>query len=329
MPRHARDSDYIYHNLFSHPKMVADLLLAFMDPQWLIHLDLERMRRHNSKLTARKGERRRGDMVWEIPTRQGGSLFIVLMLEFQSRVEEWMALRYGGYAFLFYQQLVDERKLKAADGLPPLLPILLYNGEPRWHAATNVQNLIRLPEGSSLWNFQPGMGYSVIDEGAYPKEMLEGSPYLSAILFRMEHPANPEEMVRAAQDASIWFEKHPDGPPVKHLFKELLLAGLTRLKVDTPHRVPETFQEVVVMLAARVEQWAMEYEQRGELKGELKGALKGELKGNAEMLLNLLQDRFGSVPDWARSKLFEADLDTLKKWSKRLFGAEKIEQIFQ
>ncbi|MBF0610438.1 MAG: Rpn family recombination-promoting nuclease/putative transposase [Magnetococcales bacterium] len=321
MPRPARDTDSIYHLLFSYPKMVADLLQAFMDAQLLALLDLEKMRRHNSKFTARQGERRRSDVVWEIPTRQGGSVFIILMLEFQSGIEEWMVLRYGGYAFLLYQQLVDERKLKAADGLPPILPILLYNGEPRWDAATQVQTMIRLPAGSSLWNFQPGMGYYVMDEGSYPKEMLEASPYLSAILFRMEHPTDPEGMVRAAQDAAAWFAKHPDGPPVKHLFRELLLAGLTRLKVETPHVVPENFQEVVIMLAARVEKWAMEYERKGKLKGKL--------EGRAEMLFEQLQDRFGAVPDWVRTKLSEADLDTLKGWSKKIFGAEKIEQIFQ
>ncbi|MBF0613193.1 MAG: Rpn family recombination-promoting nuclease/putative transposase, partial [Magnetococcales bacterium] len=243
MPQRARNSDTLYHRLFSHPKMVADLLKAFLHQALLAQLDLERMRRHNSKLTDWKGERRRSDVVWEIPTHQGGSVFIMLLLEFQSRVEEWMVLRYGGYAFLLYQQLVDERKLKVADGLPPVLPILLYNGEPRWDAATNVQSVIRLPEGSSMWNFQPGMGYYVIDEGAYPREVLENSPYLSAILFRMEHPADPEDMVRAAQDAAVWFEKHPEGPPVRHLFREVLLAGLTRLKVDTPNAIPENFQE--------------------------------------------------------------------------------------
>ncbi|MCX6056711.1 MAG: hypothetical protein NTW69_00955, partial [Chloroflexi bacterium] len=150
---------------------------------------------------------------------------------------------------------------------------------------------------------------------------VEGSPYLSAILFRMEHPTDPEDMVRAAQDAAAWFENHPDGPPVKHLFRELLLAGLTRLKVDTPSAVPENFQEVVIMLATRVEKWALEY--------ELKGEQKGKREDRMEMLLDLLGERFGSVPDWVRSKLSQADMDTLKSWSKRIFRAEKIEEIFQ
>ncbi|MBF0613244.1 MAG: hypothetical protein HQL55_19170 [Magnetococcales bacterium] len=70
-------------------------------------------------------------------------------------------------------------------------------------------------------------------------------------------------------------------------------------------------------------------EERGMLIGEARGEARGEKKGKTEMLLDLLQDRFGIVPDWVSSKLAEADLETLKRWSKRILGAERIEQIFQ
>ncbi|MBF0179160.1 MAG: Rpn family recombination-promoting nuclease/putative transposase [Magnetococcales bacterium] len=323
-----RAADSLYHRFFAHPEMVADLLRAFLDPAMLGELDLEHLRRHNTKFTARKGERRRSDVVWEIPTHQGGSIFVLLLLEFQSEVVEWMALRIDVYVGLLYQQLVSERKLKEADGLPPVLPIVLFNGKPRWNAATSLRDLIRLPTASSLWRFQPDMRYYLIDEGAYLEEVLEGSPYLTAILFRMEHPGNLEVMVRAARDVTAWFAKHPDGPPVKQLFHELLLAGLTRLQADPLPAIPDDLQEVVIMLTAHIEQWAKDYEKKA-LDYEQKGRLDGERKGGMEILLDLLQDRFGSVPDWVRSKLVEADLNTLKSWSRRIFEAEKIEHIFQ
>ncbi|MBF0629023.1 MAG: Rpn family recombination-promoting nuclease/putative transposase, partial [Magnetococcales bacterium] len=120
--------------------------------------------------------------------RQGGALFVLLILEFQSQVVEWMALRVAVYAGLLYEQLVAERKLQERDGLPPVLPIVLFNGEPRWHAATSLRELIRLPFASSLWPFQLDLRYHVIDEGAYAQEILEQIPHLTAILFRLEKP---------------------------------------------------------------------------------------------------------------------------------------------
>ncbi|MBF0342211.1 MAG: Rpn family recombination-promoting nuclease/putative transposase, partial [Magnetococcales bacterium] len=235
MPATPRPVDSLYHRLFAHPEMVADLLRHFLEPSVVAELDLTGLRRHNTKFTAgQSGSRRRGDMVWEIPLQAGGSLFVLLILEFQSDIDPWMVLRLDVYTGLLYQQLVDERRLKPEEGLPPVLPVVIYNGLPRWHAATSLRELIRLPEHSPLWKFQPEMRYYMLDEGQFPAESLTQTPSLVAILFRMEHPADPGALMNAARDVASWFQMHPDGPPVKALFRELLLAGLGRFQVPEP-----------------------------------------------------------------------------------------------
>ncbi|MBF0435578.1 MAG: hypothetical protein HQL77_09430 [Magnetococcales bacterium] len=57
------DHDSIYHRLFSHPEMVAELLRDFLDAAILAELELSGMKRLNTKFTAMTGHRRRGDMV--------------------------------------------------------------------------------------------------------------------------------------------------------------------------------------------------------------------------------------------------------------------------
>ncbi|MBF0627313.1 MAG: PD-(D/E)XK nuclease family transposase [Magnetococcales bacterium] len=63
--------------------------------------------------------------------------------------------------------------------------------------------------------------------------------------------------------------------------------------------------------------------------GKLEGMKVGERQGRADALLDLLQDHFGSVPEWVPAKLAAADLDTLKNWGRKIFSTEKIEQVFQ
>ncbi|MBF0214168.1 MAG: Rpn family recombination-promoting nuclease/putative transposase [Magnetococcales bacterium] len=316
-------SDSIYHRLFAHPEMVADLLDHFLEPDALAELELSGMRRHNSKFTARRGgERRRADLVWEIPLRGGGSLFVLLILEFQSLIDEWMALRLDVYTGLLYQQLVDERGLKAEQGLPPVLPIVLYNGSSRWNAASTLRDLIRLPDSSPLWKYQPEMRYYIIDEGRVSEERLMHVPSLVAILFRMEHPGDPNAMMRAAQDVSTWFRTHPDGPPVKRLFRELLMTGLARLKLPDPlPPIPEDLQEMVNMLATHFEQWSNELERKGHQKGRQ--------EANVEILLQLLQERFGVLPDSVRQQVNAAGLEDLTAWLGRLFKADSLQSIFK
>ena len=313
-------SDSFYHRLFAYPEMVVDLLRNFLDPAVLVELDLSQMRRLNTKFTAKTGQRRRGDIVWEIPIRAGGSLFLLLLLEFQSEIDGWMVLRLDVYTGLLYQQLVNERKLKPAEGLPPVLPVVIFNGEPRWDAATSLRDLIRLPTDSPLWKYQPEMRYHLIDEGRFPEEELKGLQSLTAIFFRIEHPGSPVSILDASRDLVEWFATHPDGPPVKQLFRELLAVGLKRLKGPRSlPRIPDELEEVVNMLATHVEKWSRDIEQ--------KGILIGEHSGGAKILTRQLQRRFGDLPPWARQKIADANLSSLEEWSLRILDATTLESV--
>lgn len=66
------DHDGLYHQMFDHPEMVAELLREFVPGPWLDDLDLDGMTRENVKYHAATGDRREGDMVWRIPRRDGG-----------------------------------------------------------------------------------------------------------------------------------------------------------------------------------------------------------------------------------------------------------------
>ena len=127
-----RDHDGLYHRLFDHPQMVAQLLREFVAGPWLDDLDLEGMTRENATLHAETGERREGDMIWRIPRRDGGDTYLVLLLEFQSTSYRWMALRMLIYAGLLWQHLLNEKRLPPDGRLPPILPVVLYNGDRRW-----------------------------------------------------------------------------------------------------------------------------------------------------------------------------------------------------
>ena len=87
------DHDSVYHKIFGHPGMVSQLLREFLAEPWLDDLDLDRMERLNAKFHAETGERREGDLIWRIPRRGGGDTYLMLLLEFQSTPDRWMALR--------------------------------------------------------------------------------------------------------------------------------------------------------------------------------------------------------------------------------------------
>ncbi len=58
-------------------------------------------------------------------------------------VDPTMPLRMLHYVACFYQHLLKTKVTTPAQGLPPILPIVLYNGFERWSAAEDIIDHIR------------------------------------------------------------------------------------------------------------------------------------------------------------------------------------------
>ncbi len=153
--------DRSYHRLFSEPELLKDLICNFVDEPWVTEVDFSRMERINAKFHSEALERRDGDIIVRLPFKQppGQDIYLLLLLEFQSTVDPWMALRFGSYVHLLYKQLRTEKRLAPDGRLPPVFPLLLYNGGSQWKAATDLKSLISLPDNTSLWRYQPSMRY--------------------------------------------------------------------------------------------------------------------------------------------------------------------------
>jgi hypothetical protein len=309
---------------------VAQLLREFVAGPWLDGLDLDGMERLNTKLHADTGERREGDLIWRIPRQDGGDAYVMLLLEFQSSPDPWMALRMLVYAGLLWQQLVRENRLMPDGRLPPILPIVLYNGDPRWRAAVDLRDLVGLPEASPLWQWQPQLRYHLIDEGAFSVGDLEGREGLPALLFRLENSPDPRQLVGLADAVLTWFARHPGFQAARKVFVELL--GATMAPLGPGVRVPEELLEVRNMLVTRMEawmeRWKEETKQQWLLEGEQRGEQRGKQWGEAAFLLRLLERRFGVVPDWARDRVRAADTAAIEEWGLRLLQAASLEEVF-
>ncbi len=64
-------------------------------------LILPAMERVNAKFhTCQEGQRREGDIIWRIPTPNGGAIYLYILLELQSVVDGWMVVRVLAYVGL-------------------------------------------------------------------------------------------------------------------------------------------------------------------------------------------------------------------------------------
>ena len=138
---------------------------------------------------------RADDVVWSIEI-EGQRLYLYVLLESQSSIDLGMPLRMMQYVAALYDHLVRSKAVNLTDGLPPVLPIVLYNGQARWRHSPEVFDLI-LPHPPALTPFQPHLRFWLIDEGRFSPEYLEGLQRVMAAIFCMEN-FDDTESVQAA-----------------------------------------------------------------------------------------------------------------------------------
>ncbi|MFN3076667.1 MAG: Rpn family recombination-promoting nuclease/putative transposase [Alphaproteobacteria bacterium] len=307
-------TDSIYHRLFSHPIMVEQLVREFVPEAMAAGLDFSRMERVNAKFHASTGSRREGDVIWRIPTVGGEDVYLYLLCEFQSTVDWWMPVRTQVYEGLLWQHVIAEKKLKAGDRLPPVLMLLLYNGEPRWLAPADIAEMIALPPGSPLWPWQPRVRYHLLDMGAVPGDDLASRDSLAALLFRLEQPHEPDELADLIDEVVGWFRRHPGYEQLKSLFTELVRQAIEGF--GTSIAIPDDLVEMQTMLAKQGEVWKRRW------------LAEGKAEGKAEIVLRQLRRKHGPLSPEIEARVRAAGSDQLDVWSERLLDARELEDMF-
>lgn len=289
----------------------------FVPEDWVQQLDFTNAERINAKFHTESLRQRDGDLIFRIPCKEGPEeLYLYLLLEFQSTPDKWMALRILVYVGLLYQHLIKEKSLDPQKQLPPIFPLVLYNGDRAWTHDTDLQSLIGLPINSPLLKWQPQIHYSLLDENKYPEGKV-GS--LTGALFRIENSRNISELKRNI--GKLW-QDHPE--ILQHIRKTMVtwivdvIFPKKGLKLN--RKLIEEATEDPQMLCTRVSEWEREIEENGRKEG---------LKlGSEKTFRKVLSVRFGPLPDWAEEKIQHADEAQIDQWIENLMQADKLEEVF-
>lgn len=319
--------DPSYKLLFSHREMVADLIRGFVREDWARNLDLSTLERVREIGISEDLREREDDIVWRLRLTGDGEdrwLYVYLLLEFQSTVDAMMAVRLMTYVGLLYQDLHKAGEIGAGDPLPPVLAIVLYNGEPAWTAKTSLAERFdpRLP--GPLLHWQPQFRYLLLEERRFGEAELAGLRNAVAVLFRLENSRTPQDIERILANLIDWL-----AAPEQASLRRAFVVWLKRVLL--PARVPGVeipnvieLQEMRDMLAERVKTWTEEWKEQGLKEGQKEGRKQGE----AKLLRKLLVRRFGTLPGWVDERLAlaaEPDLDT---WADRAFDAQSLDEVF-
>lgn len=318
------DHDTSYRLLFSHAEMVRELLRGFVPGDWINELDLESLEKMNSSYVSDDLRSRHSDAIWRV--RWGPRwVYIYLLLEFQSTVDRFMPVRILSYIGLLYQDLIHRRELDDQQ-LPPVLPIVLYNGKRRWRASVNLADLIQ-PMPPAIKRYQPQQCFLLLDEGRHQSHPLAQRRNLVAALFQLEHSATPEALQHVLGLLVDWLNT-PELADLRRHFVEWLRRRGPSLDPQTHWREINDLQEANHMLEDRIREWKAQFRREGLSEGLEQGLEQGQAQAARAILHRQLQRRFGSVSPDIAQRLASASRPELDAWIDRFYDADTLEDVF-
>jgi len=347
-----QDHDSGYRRLFSHPEMVRDLLLGYAPGNCWAEVDFSTLEPVSGSFVSESLRQRHSDAVWRLRYQEGW-LWIYLLLEFQSEPDPWMALRMLVYVGLLMQELVKRGELLSGK-LPPVLPLVLYNGLPEWKPVVEVSALF-IPPPAGLEPFQPRLAYHLVDEIRLQLHPAEAVRTAVEALFSLEQGGSPQE-IQAVLCALVAMLDDPALSELRHSFTAWVKRFLER-------RVPPEYagaiadmtdlRETQIMVKQSISDWFEEkwqqgleqgvqqglqqgrHEgmeqgmQRGIQRGIQQGVQQGVQQGEWALLSRQLTRRFGPLPESIALRLADASVAQLEHWGDRVLEATSLEDVFQ
>ncbi len=213
---------------------------------------------------------RHADMLWKIQFKSGRWVYLLVLLEFQSTVDPDMALRMLDYTVRALRAI--DRGDRGPDGeYPPLLPVVIYNGEPRWKAATDTLSLFG-PAGEDLYGYLPRHRYLLLDLGSLKPSALPPHNLASAIA-SLEQARSMEELAALGSALGDALRRAGEtelisafGAWISQVLARRALPGDAR-----PESEIGTEGDPMATLLERVERWSEELRREGIEKGRREG----------------------------------------------------------
>ena len=273
--------DPAYKQFFTRPRMVRDLLDGFAARGWSDTLDFETLTPMPASYVGRDLRQRHGDLVWRIRFRDEGWLYVLLLLEFQATVDAAMSVRMLSYTALLYERLVADGVLRAHKSLPPVLPVVIYNGRAAWTAAVEMSDLV-VSGGEALSRYQPSQRYYLLDETRLSDAELPSGNLVSSLI-GLEKTRGRSAFGERLQGL-IELLRGQDDEELREVFATWVTTVLrmpSRLRSVAQDPLAR-LEEAQTMLEETVQEWTREWVEQGRAEGVEQGRAEGVEQGRAE-----------------------------------------------
>jgi predicted transposase YdaD len=323
--------DLFVRYTFGHPERAAAELRATLPSHLVSAVDWDTLRPEPGSVVDPELRKTESDLLFSARLRTGRPLLLYVLLEHQSSVDRWMALRMLRYVVrwveLWRQQHPESTRL------PVIIPLVMYHGaDGAWTAPRQVEELFDVPEEGEereRWRaLVPRFEYLLDDLTAEREEALRArpGPPLVRLAWLALRYGRTAELAHRLPDWTVLFaqvQSATDG--TEHL--AMVVRYLLYIGDDTARRATRRVLHSVVD-AQRAEELMRSWGEKLIERGMRRGLARGRAEGRAEDVLRILAARGVHVADEARQRILSCmDISTLDRWFERALNASTLSDV--
>jgi len=330
--------DAFFRQAFGSPRHVAGLLKLVLPKHLQAVLDLNPERIRVLDPTHVDAELRGtvSDLIVEVPRRgvsgegERAPAIFILAVEHQRQDQRFIVVRQLGYTVRIWERWL--RKHPEATHLPPVIPVVIYNGDTPWRSPTSLAALLDLPDvplDPSLRALLPSMEVVLADLAspdlarAVLQTRADDADTVSETLLEILQGATRADADALLDDWASRLRPLHDEPAGWSTLVAALCYLAQVSAIPKPHlaaaadALPEPTKETFMTAA---QEWMLEGLENGRPEVE-RAALASVLTKQARL-------RFREVPAETIARIDAATTADLERWLERFVTAETLDDLF-
>ena len=238
------------------------------------------------------------DLLYSSPFGESECL-IYILFEHQTTCDPLLSLRLLRYMVRIWESFTKAHPKTAK--LPIILPLVLAQNAERWRVDPRFSSILDLPEGLSpeILDYFPDFTFRLLQLAEMSFDSIPGTPAGILILRAMK-----AERLALLLDSAVWDESLLVQIP-RETF-ELLLRYILAGNIDK-----DAFESKIRGIGDRETQSkAMTLAQQYHQEGLQKGLQEGRHEGRQKNVIEILEIRFGDVPEDLKGAVFAVSEET-------------------
>jgi hypothetical protein len=315
-------NDAFFKAMLSRPEHAASILRQILPPAIAARIDFSSLALCSGTYVDEALKERFSDLLFSA-TIGGRPGLIYILCEHQSTVDGKMSFRLLRYELRIWERWQSENP--EAKKIPVILPVVLHHSEDGWTGSTAFEDLLDADEETLavVAANVPRFRFVLEDISHETDEALRARAMTALarmVLWCLRHAREPWELVErmgAWVDLVREVRRAPGGAAALVLI----------LRYIYERNEPDRPDELIARLAAAIGDEGKEEIVTVADHLREQGRQQGQQRERREMLLDLLRQRFGMLPDTAVARVNAADMGELRVWSGRVLTATTLDDV--